>query len=207
MSSSSSGGNSARGEQQKKIDDAMAKLDELAKRQQELAQQPRTPQNAAQQRYQQDQLRSRPSNCGKQIQAMQQQQGGQQQRRANNKAGQQASQSGAAGQGGQTGTVVPSKAASNRRASSSGSSNRRKLRTIRGGRTGNASAQQLQQTLDQLRSSCSRPGRDEAIASRLPRKASRVMRRRKRRLDGRRRQWETPSRCCADCSSRMQRAR
>ncbi len=136
------GGNSQE-EQQKKIDDAMAKLDELAKREQELAQQPRNPENAAEQRYQQEQLQKQAQELQRQLQQMQQQAGQRGQQGSQSQGGQQSSSS----QGGQSGSQQGSQQANGQPGSQQ---QRASAQNLQNGRTNGANAQQLQQTLDRL---------------------------------------------------------
>jgi hypothetical protein len=98
-------------EQAKKVDDALAKLDALAKRQEELAQQQGNQQQTFQQRWQQEMLRREAEQLQKQMEQMQGQQGqhsadgrqsGQQGQQGQQQSGQQA-QSGQQGQAGQSG--------------------------------------------------------------------------------------------------------
>jgi len=155
------GGSSSAEEKQKQIDDAMAKLDELAKRQQELAQQPRTPQNAAQQRYQQEQLMKQAEQLKQQLQSMQQQQSGGQQS-SQSQGGQQSSQGGQPGQ--QSGQQSGQQQAGQQSGQQSGQQQngkqtpqqqqqqqRASAQQNQNGRLNNANAQQLQQTLDRLK--------------------------------------------------------
>ncbi|HEY4363186.1 MAG TPA: hypothetical protein VGN17_19610 [Bryobacteraceae bacterium] len=94
---SAGGGNSAE-QQQKEVDDAMAKLEQLAKRQQELANQNKNnKQQSLDQRYQQEQLRREAEELQKKLEQLQQTQQG-----MNRNGSQQAQQSGQQ-QGGQQG--------------------------------------------------------------------------------------------------------
>jgi len=89
-------------QQQKKIDDALAKLDALAKRQEELAQQQGNQAQNFQQRWQQEMLRREAEQLQRELEQMQGQQGQQGQQSASSQAG-QSGQSGQAGQSGQQG--------------------------------------------------------------------------------------------------------
>ena len=84
-------------QQQKKVDDALAKLDALAKRQEELAQQQGNQAQNFQQRWQQEMLRREAEQLQRELEQMQGQQG---QQSAGNQQGQQG-QSGQSGQSGQ----------------------------------------------------------------------------------------------------------
>jgi hypothetical protein len=95
-------------EQAKKVDDALAKLDALAKRQEELAQQQGNQQQTFQQRWQQEMLRREAEQLQKQMEQMQGQQGqqgadGQQSGQQGQQSGPQSGQQGQSGQAGQQG--------------------------------------------------------------------------------------------------------
>jgi hypothetical protein len=103
-------------EQAKKVDDALARLDALAKRQEELAQQQGNQQQTFQQRWQQEMLRREAEQLQRQMEQMQgQQQGqqsadgqqsgqqGQQGQQSGQQSGQQQAQGGPSGQSGQQG--------------------------------------------------------------------------------------------------------
>ena len=135
-------------DKQKAIDDAMAKLDELAKRQQELAQQQRTPQTAAQQRYQQDQLMKQAEQLRQQLQQMQQQNGGQQ--------GSQSQQNGqASSQGGSQGGQQSSQSGQQQNGQQQNGQQQQRASAQQLGQQNNrmngANAQQLQRALDQIK--------------------------------------------------------
>ncbi len=88
---------------EKDVEDALAKLDALARRQQDLANQPHDPQQAFQQRWQQEMLRREAEELHRQMEQMaqnsQQQNGQDQQNGAQGQSGaQQSGQAGAAGQ-------------------------------------------------------------------------------------------------------------
>jgi hypothetical protein len=90
-------------EQAKKVDDALAKLDALAKRQEELAQQQGNQQQTFQQRWQQEMLRREAEQLQKQMEQMQGQQG--QQSADGQQSGQQGQQQAQSGQQGQAGQL------------------------------------------------------------------------------------------------------
>jgi hypothetical protein len=101
---------------QKQIDDALQKLDQLAKRQQDLADQQHNPQTLAQKRYEQEMLRRQAEQLQQQLdqlqrqaqnqQSQQGQQGQQSQQGQPGQQGQQSSsQSGQSGQGGSQGQI------------------------------------------------------------------------------------------------------
>ena len=83
---------------QKNVEDALAKLDALAKRQEELANQQRNPQQSFQERWQQEMLRREAEQLQRQMEQMAQnsqgQQGGQQQSGQQSSSGQSSGQSG-----------------------------------------------------------------------------------------------------------------
>ncbi len=101
------------GQMQKQIDDALQKLDQLAKRQQELADQQHNPQTLAQKRYEQEMLRRQAEQLQQQLdqlqrqaQNQQSQQGQQGQQNQQGQQGQQSSsQSGQSGQSGSQGQI------------------------------------------------------------------------------------------------------
>jgi len=84
-------------QQQKKVDDALAKLDALAKRQEELAQKQGNQAQNFQERWQQEMLRREAEQLQREMEQMQGQQGQQGQQSANGQQGQQG-QSGQSGQ-------------------------------------------------------------------------------------------------------------
>jgi hypothetical protein len=89
-------------QQQKKVDDALAKLDALAKRQEELAQKQGNQAQNFQERWQQEMLRREAEQLQRDMEQMQGQQGQQGQQSASNQQGQQG-QSGQSGQQSQQG--------------------------------------------------------------------------------------------------------
>lgn len=120
-------------EQQKKVDDALAKLDALAKRQEELAQQQKNPQQAFQERWQQEILRREAEQLQRQMEQLAQ----------NNQSGQQSpSQNGQQGQPSQRGGQQSSSASGNSAQQSSQ------------GRSGSQSSadQRIEQALSRVRS-------------------------------------------------------
>lgn len=128
-------------EKAKKVDDALAKLDALAKRQEEMAQQQNGKEPTFQQRWQQEMLRREAEQLQKEMEQMQGQKG---QQNASNSASQgqqgQAGQSGSQGKTGQSGTSGASGS------SSGGQSGRQQASTKDGG-----ADPRVQQSLDRLR--------------------------------------------------------
>ncbi len=99
---------SAEQQKQQQIDEAMKKLGDLARREQQLAdQQQNNPQQLAQQRYQQEMLRREAEELKRQMEALQKgdQQGQQSQQQGQpGQSGQQSSQQSSSGQSGQSGS-------------------------------------------------------------------------------------------------------
>jgi hypothetical protein len=132
-------------EQAKKVDDALAKLDALAKRQEELAQQQGNQQQTFQQRWQQEMLRREAEQLQKQMEQMQGQQG--QQSADGQQAGQQSGQqSGQQAQGGQQGQAGQSGQSGQSRSGQT----RQSQTASRGNQDGNADPR-VTQALERLR--------------------------------------------------------
>jgi hypothetical protein len=127
-------------EQAKKVDDALAKLDALAKRQEEMAQQQNGKEPTFQQRWQQEMLRREAEQLQREMEQMQQGQKSGQQSASN--AGQQG-QSGQQGQQGKSGQSGPASGSSG---SSGGQSGQQQASTKDGG-----ADPRVQQALDRLR--------------------------------------------------------
>ncbi|MBL8234647.1 MAG: hypothetical protein JNL98_39475, partial [Bryobacterales bacterium] len=96
------GGGGGEEDKQKKIDEALQKLEQLARRQKELAEQQRKQQNTPQQRWQQEMLRREAEELQRQMQQLAGQQNQQGQQSQQGQQGQQ-SQQASASQGGQSG--------------------------------------------------------------------------------------------------------
>jgi hypothetical protein len=124
-------------EHQKQVDDALAKLDALAKRQEELAQQQKNPQQAFQERWQQEMLRREAEQLQRQMEQLaQNDQNGQQSSSQSGQQGQSSSQ-----QGGQQSS------------SSSGSSGQQSSQARNGSSGSQQSAdQRIEQALSRVRS-------------------------------------------------------
>lgn len=129
-------------EHQKQVEDALAKLDALAKRQEELAQQQKNPQQAFQERWQQEMLRREAEQLQRQMEQLAQ----------NNQNGQQgSSQSGPQGQSSSQGGQQGSQQSAQGSSSSSGSNGQQQ---DRGGSNGSQSStdQRIEQALNRVRS-------------------------------------------------------
>src|SRR5882757_5852105 len=136
---------------EKNVEDALAKLDALAKRQEELANQQRNPQQSFQERWQQEMLRREAEQLQRQMEQLAQnsqgQQSGQQQSGQQSSGGQSSGQSGS--QSSQAGSQQQS-------ASSQGGSQSRggsQTKQQQGGRqsSGQSSDQRIEQALSRLR--------------------------------------------------------
>ena len=139
---------------EKNVEDALAKLDALAKRQEELANQQHNPQQSFQERWQQEMLRREAEQLQRQMEQLaqnsqgqqgDQQQGGQQQ------SGQQ--QNGQQGSSGQSGSESSQSGSQKQSASQSGSqASRRQAGSRSSGQTpGQSSDQRIEQALSRLR--------------------------------------------------------
>jgi hypothetical protein len=135
-------------EHQKQVDDALAKLDALAKRQEELAKQQKNPQQAFQERWQQEMLRREAEQLQRQMEQLAQ----------NNQNGQQNSQSGQQGgqsssQGGQQGKSSSQGGQQGSQSSSSSGGNGQQASNTRSGNGSQSSAdQRIEQALNRVRS-------------------------------------------------------
>ena len=98
----------------KQVEDALSKLDALAKRQEELAAQQKNPQQAFQQRWQQEMLRREAEQLQRQMEQLQQQ-NAQRGNASQGSSGQSSSQSSSSGKGGQSGSGSASSSASDQR--------------------------------------------------------------------------------------------
>jgi len=134
-------------EHQKQVEDALAKLDALAKRQEELAQQQKNPQQAFQERWQQEMLRREAEQLQRQMEQLaQNNQNGQQGQSQSGQQGQSSSQAGQSSQRGQQGGQQNGQGSS-----SSGSSGQQQGR---GSSSGSQSStdQRIEQALNRVRS-------------------------------------------------------
>ncbi|MCU1251514.1 MAG: hypothetical protein JWQ49_4543 [Edaphobacter sp.] len=142
----------------KSVEDALAKLDALAKRQEELANQQRNPQQNFQERWQQEMLRREAEQLQRQMEQLAQnsqgQQGGQQQsgqqQSGQQQNGQQSSSGQSSGQSGsQSGSQQQSASSQGGSQSQSGSQSKQQ----QGGRqsSGQSSDQRIEQALSRLR--------------------------------------------------------
>lgn len=135
-------------EHQKQVEDALAKLDALAKRQEELAQQQKNPQQAFQERWQQEMLRREAEQLQRQMEQLAQ----------NNQTGQQGSQSGQQGQsssqGGQSSSQRGQQGSQQSGQGSSSSSGSNGQQQVRGDGSGSQGStdQRIEQALNRVRS-------------------------------------------------------
>jgi hypothetical protein len=133
---------------EKNVEDALAKLDALAKRQEELANQQRNPQQSFQERWQQEMLRREAEQLQRQMEQMAQnsqgQQGGQQQSGQQSSSGQSSGQSGS-----QSGSQQQS--ASSQGGSQSQSGSQAKQQQAGRQSSGQSSDQRIEQALSRLR--------------------------------------------------------
>ncbi len=131
---------------QKNVEDALAKLDALAKRQEDLANQQHNPQQSFQERWQQEMLRREAEQLQRQMEQMAQngqgQQGGQQQNGQQGSSGQSSGQSGS--QSSQSGSQQ-------QRASSQGGGAQGSRQQAGGQSSGQTSDQRIEQALSRLR--------------------------------------------------------
>ncbi|MEZ2347269.1 hypothetical protein [Terriglobus sp. RCC_193] len=135
-------------EHQKQVEDALAKLDALAKRQEELAQQQKNPQQAFQERWQQEMLRREAEQLQRQMeQIAQNNQNGQQGSSQSGQQGQSSSQGGqSSSQRGQQGSQQNGQGTS-----SSGNNGQQQARSSSSGSQGSAD-QRIEQALNRVRS-------------------------------------------------------
>jgi hypothetical protein len=131
---------------EKNVEDALAKLDALAKRQEELANQQHNPQQSFQERWQQEILRREAEQLQRQMEQMAQngqgQQGGQQQNGQQGSSGQSSGRSGS--QSSQSGSQQ-------QRTASQGSSQASRQQGGGGQSSGQSSDQRIEQALSRLR--------------------------------------------------------
>ena len=136
---------------EKNVEDALAKLDALAKRQEELANQQRNPQQSFQERWQQEMLRREAEQLQRQMEQLAQnsqgQQGGQQQSGQQSSSGQSSGQSGS--QSSQSGSQQQS--ASSQGGSQSQSGSQTKQQQAGRQSSGQSSDQRIEQALSRLR--------------------------------------------------------
>ena len=138
---------------EKEVEDALAKLDALAKRQEELANQQKNPQQAFQERWQQEMLRREAEQLQRQMeqlakgqQGQQGQSGQQSQGRQPNQDGQQSGQESASSSGSQPGSQSGSQSASSQQQASRGGVRQQ------GGRGVGSSDQRIGQALSRMQS-------------------------------------------------------
>jgi hypothetical protein len=139
---------------EKNVEDALAKLDALAKRQEELASQQHNPQQSFQERWQQEMLRREAEQLQRQMEQLAQnsqgQQGGQQQN-GQQSGQQQSSQQSSGGQSsGQSGSQS-SQSNSQQQASSSQGGSQSSRQQAGGQSSGQSSDQRIEQALSRLR--------------------------------------------------------
>lgn len=128
-------------EQQKKVDDALAKLDALAKRQEELAQNQGTKPPTFQERWQQEMLRREAEQLQREMEQMQGQQGQQGQQQA--QSGQQSgSQSGGSQAGGQQSASASGQQRSGRQGTQDGNADPRVSQALQRLRAANDAMEQ-----------------------------------------------------------------
>jgi len=136
---------------EKNVEDALAKLDALAKRQEDLANQQRNPQQSFQERWQQEMLRREAEQLQRQMEQLAQnsqgQQGSQQQNGQQSSSGQSSGQSGS--QSSQSGSQQQSASSQGGSQSQSGSQSKQQ----QGGRQtpGQSEDQRIEQALSRLR--------------------------------------------------------
>jgi hypothetical protein len=132
-------------QQQKKVDDALAKLDALAKRQEELAQQQGNQAQNFQQRWQQEMLRREAEQLQRELEQMQRQQGQQGQQSASGQQGQQdqQAQQGQQGQSGRSGQAGQSMQQSGQQTGGQQSGTQQAGGQQQNGRSGQPSRQQM----------------------------------------------------------------
>ena len=133
-------------QQQKKINDALAKLDALAKRQEELAQQQGNQAQTFQQRWQQEMLRREAEQLQRELEQMQGQQAQQGQQSALSQSAQQSGQSAQSGQAGQS-------------AQSAQQGRQQSARNRGSGTTDGSADPRVQQALERLRAANDAMGR------------------------------------------------
>ncbi len=138
---------------EKNVEDALAKLDALAKRQEELANQQHNPQQSFQERWQQEMLRREAEQLQRQMEQLAQngqgQQGGQQQ---NGQQGSSGQASGTVGSHrGHSRDRRPRRAVRKARGSRLGISRGRRLDNLKGSRLGQSQDQRIEQALSRLR--------------------------------------------------------
>ncbi|HKO18687.1 MAG TPA: hypothetical protein VJU82_07355 [Acidobacteriaceae bacterium] len=157
-------------QQQKKVDDALAKLDALAKRQEELAQQQGNQAQTFEQRWQQEMLRREAEQLQRELEQMQAQQGQQGQQSASS----QQAQAGQQGQAGQSGRQ------SGQQSGRSGQSQQmsgQQMARNGGASTRDGSADpRVQQALDRLRAANDAMGRASAQNSDAAKRAAQRLR-------------------------------
>ena len=132
-------------QKQKEVEDALAKLDALAKRQEELAEKGKDPQQAFQQRWQQEMLRREAEQLQRQMEQLAQ----------NKQQGQQSGQQGQqaqSGQQGQSGSQPSSQSTQGGSQSGSSSSQGQQASRQSGNRGGSQSDQRIEQALSRMRS-------------------------------------------------------
>ncbi|HWW97407.1 MAG TPA: hypothetical protein VNY74_06910, partial [Edaphobacter sp.] len=139
---------------EKNVEDALAKLDALAKRQEELANQQHNPQQSFQERWQQEMLRREAEQLQRQMEQLAQnsqgQQSGQQQSGQQSSGGQSLGQSGS--QSSQSGSQQQSASSQGGSKSESGSQSGSQTKQQQGGRqTSGQSDQRIEQALSRLR--------------------------------------------------------
>jgi hypothetical protein len=138
-------------QQEKNVEDALAKLDALAKRQEELANQQRNPQQSFQERWQQEMLRREAEQLQRQMEQLAQnsqgQQSGQQQDGQQSSSGQSSGQSGS--QSSQSGSQGQSASSQGGSQSQSGSQSKQQQADRRN--PGQSQDQRIEQALSRLR--------------------------------------------------------
>jgi hypothetical protein len=139
---------------EKNVEDALAKLDALAKRQEELANQQRNPQQSFQERWQQEMLRREAEQLQRQMEQLAQnsqgQQGGQQQS-GQQQSGQQGSSGSSSGQSGSQSSQSGSQQQSASSQGGSQTSRQQAGKRSSGQTPGQSSDQRIEQALSRLR--------------------------------------------------------
>jgi hypothetical protein len=137
---------------EKNVEDALAKLDALAKRQEELANQQHNPQQSFQERWQQEMLRREAEQLQRQMEQLAQNDQGQQsgqQQSGQQQSGQQ--QSGQEGSRGQSGSQSSQGGSQQQSASSQGGSQTSRQQAGQSSGQGQSSDQRIEQALSRLR--------------------------------------------------------